>query len=48
MAATVLIGLAATTLLHWWWAEDIAALGFLLWLLWETREALEDARGKRM
>lgn len=44
MAATVLVGLALNALLHWWWAEDIAALVFLFWLAGETREALEEAR----
>lgn len=45
MAATVLIGLVANALFHWWWAEDVAALGFLIWLVLETREALKEARG---
>ena len=44
MAATVLGGLALNALFHWWWAEDIAALVFLFWLVQETREALEEAR----
>ncbi|HEX9069787.1 MAG TPA: cation transporter [Ktedonobacterales bacterium] len=45
MAATVLVGLALNALFHWWWAEDIAALVFLFWLVGETREAFEEARG---
>jgi divalent metal cation (Fe/Co/Zn/Cd) transporter len=45
MAGTVLVGLVLNTLVHWWWAEDIAALLFLFWLVQETREALEEARG---
>lgn len=45
MATTVLVGLALNALFHWWWAEDIAALVFLFWLVQETREALEEARG---
>jgi divalent metal cation (Fe/Co/Zn/Cd) transporter len=44
MAAAVLVGVALNTLFHWWWAEDIAALVFLFWLVGETREALEEAR----
>ncbi len=44
MAATVLVGLVLNALFHWWWAEDLAALGFLVWLVLETREALEEAR----
>lgn len=44
MAATVLVGLALNALFHWWWAEYIAALVFLFWLVGETREAIEEAR----
>lgn len=44
MAATVLVGLLLNALLHWWWAEDLAALVFLGWLVQETREALAEAR----
>jgi hypothetical protein len=43
MAATVLVGLLANALLHWWWAEDGAAF-FLFWLVQETREVLQEAR----
>ena len=45
MAGAVLVGLVLNALLHWWWAEDLAALVFLFWLVGETREALEEARG---
>jgi divalent metal cation (Fe/Co/Zn/Cd) transporter len=45
MAATVLGGLALNALFHWWWAEGLAALVFLFWLVGETREALEEAHG---
>jgi divalent metal cation (Fe/Co/Zn/Cd) transporter len=44
MAATVLVGLMLTARFQWWWAEDVAALVFLFWLVGETREALEAAR----
>jgi divalent metal cation (Fe/Co/Zn/Cd) transporter len=44
MAATVLVGLLANALLYWWWAEDVAALIFLFWLVQETREVLQEAR----
>lgn len=43
MAATVLVGLVLNALFHWWWAEDLAALLFLFWLVGETREAWEEA-----
>jgi divalent metal cation (Fe/Co/Zn/Cd) transporter len=44
MAGTVLLGLVLNTYLGWWWAEDAAALIFLVWLGRETWEALEEAR----
>lgn len=44
MAATVLVGLVLTALFGWWWAEDVAALVFLVWLGRETWEAFEEAR----
>jgi divalent metal cation (Fe/Co/Zn/Cd) transporter len=43
MAGTVLFGLLLNAFLHWWWAEHIAALVFLFWLVRETREVLEEA-----
>lgn len=45
MAVTVLVGLGLNAALHWWWAEYLAALVFLFWLIGETREAFADARG---
>lgn len=47
MAATVLLGVGLNALFHWWWAEDVAALVFLFWLVGETREAFEEAREGR-
>lgn len=44
MAATVLLGVGLNALFHRWWAEDVAALVFLFWLVGETREAFEEAR----
>lgn len=44
MAGTVLLGLALSALFHWWWAEHVAALLFLVWLAQEAREALAEAR----
>jgi divalent metal cation (Fe/Co/Zn/Cd) transporter len=44
MALAVLVGLGLNALLGWWWAENIAALVFLYWLVQETREALEAMR----
>ena len=47
MAATVLVGLVLNAVFQWWWAEDLAALVFLFWLVGETREAFEAARDWR-
>ncbi len=44
MAGTVLVGLGLNSLFGWWWAENVAALLFLVWLVRETIEAFEDAR----
>ena len=46
MAATVLAGLGLNALLGWWWAEGAAGLVFLVWLIRETKEALEEASGR--
>jgi divalent metal cation (Fe/Co/Zn/Cd) transporter len=45
MAAALLVGLLLTAVLGWWWADAVAALVFLYWLVPETREALEGAKG---
>ncbi len=45
MASTVLAGLVLNAALGWWWAEYIAAVVLLFWLVRETREAFEAARG---
>jgi divalent metal cation (Fe/Co/Zn/Cd) transporter len=44
MAATLLVGLALNVLFGWWWADSLAALALLYWLIPETRETLESAR----
>ena len=47
LAATLLVGLALNAAFHWWWADSVAALGLLYWLVSEAREALEGARAGR-
>jgi len=47
MAATLLVGLVLTAAFGWWWADSVAALGFLYWLQHEAREALNGARAGR-
>jgi divalent metal cation (Fe/Co/Zn/Cd) transporter len=44
MAGTVLVGLVFNSLFGLWWVEYIAALVFLVWLVRETREVIEEAR----
>jgi divalent metal cation (Fe/Co/Zn/Cd) transporter len=48
MAATVLVGLALNRFFGLWWAEYIAALVFLAWLVLETREAFEALRAENI
>jgi divalent metal cation (Fe/Co/Zn/Cd) transporter len=40
LSATVLIGLAGNALAGWWWADPVAALAMVPWLLKEGREGL--------
>jgi len=47
MAATLLVGLVLTAAFGWWWADSVAALGFLYWLQHEAREALDGAQAGR-
>lgn len=46
MAATLLVGLAATRFLGWWWADPVAALVLLYWMVREGRENFEAAAGR--
>jgi divalent metal cation (Fe/Co/Zn/Cd) transporter len=44
MSATLLVGLALSSLFGWWWADTVAALAMIWWIRGEAREALEAAR----
>jgi divalent metal cation (Fe/Co/Zn/Cd) transporter len=44
LAAVTLAGLLLSLVLGWWWAQYVAALALLLWLVPETREAFEEWR----
>jgi divalent metal cation (Fe/Co/Zn/Cd) transporter len=46
MSVTLLIGLGLTGLFGWWWADAVAALGLLYFIVREGREALEKASGR--
>jgi divalent metal cation (Fe/Co/Zn/Cd) transporter len=41
LSAVVLVGLGLNALFGWWWADPLAALGVVVFLLREGREALE-------
>lgn len=44
LSAVVLAGLALNATLGWWWADPVAALGVVAFLIHEGREALEAER----
>lgn len=39
LAAAVLAGLLANTLLSWWWLDPVIGLGIAAWAVWEGAEA---------
>ena len=47
MAGALLAGLALNAAFGWWWADSIAALSLLYWIIPEAREALVNARAGR-
>ncbi|HKV83404.1 MAG TPA: cation transporter, partial [Ktedonobacterales bacterium] len=47
MAGALLLGLLARAVFGWWWADSVAALALLIWLVPEAREALDGARSGR-
>ena len=42
LSACLLAGLGLNAALGWWWADPVAALAMVPWLIHEGREALED------
>jgi divalent metal cation (Fe/Co/Zn/Cd) transporter len=44
MAAATLAGVALHLIAGWWWAEYVAALALLVFIVVETKEAIEAAR----
>jgi divalent metal cation (Fe/Co/Zn/Cd) transporter len=46
MAGLTLVGLGLSIVLGLWWVQYLCALALLVWLVPETREAFEAARGK--
>ena len=45
MAAATLAGAGLNLIAGWWWAEYVAALALLVFIVMETKEAIEAARG---
>lgn len=45
LAAAVLTGLLANTLLHWWWLDPVIGLGIAGWAIWEGAEAWRGETG---
>ena len=46
LAASVLVGMGLNAALGWWWADPVAALTMVPFLVREGREALAEARGE--
>jgi len=44
MSLTLLAGLALNRFFGWWWADPLAALALVYFLIQEGREALHEAR----
>src|SRR5438552_771879 len=44
MSLTLLAGLLLNRLFGWWWADPLAALGLVYFLVQEGREALHEAQ----
>jgi len=44
MAAATLVGVGLNLAVGWWWAEYVAALGLLFFIVREAKEAVESAR----
>lgn len=44
LSATVLVGVGLNAAVGWWWADPVAALAMVPFLVREGREALEDER----
>jgi divalent metal cation (Fe/Co/Zn/Cd) transporter len=44
LAAATVAGILPSMLFGWWWAQYVAAVALLIWLIPEAREALEAAK----
>jgi divalent metal cation (Fe/Co/Zn/Cd) transporter len=46
LSLTLLLGLGANALFGWWWADPVAALGMVYFLVKEGWEAIREGRGE--
>jgi len=46
LSLTLLLGLGANAFFGWWWADPVAALGMVYFLINEGWEAIEESRSK--
>jgi cation diffusion facilitator family transporter len=46
LSLTLLVGLGANALFGWWWADPVAALGMVYFLVREGWEAIREGRGE--
>jgi divalent metal cation (Fe/Co/Zn/Cd) transporter len=47
LSAATVLGVGLHTALGWWWADPVAALAMVPFIVREGREALEEAKGKK-
>ena len=46
MAATLMVGLVLRSAFGWWWADPVAALALVVFIVREGREAVSESRGE--
>ena len=44
LSASLLIGLGLNARLGWWWADPVAGLAMVPFILWQGRSAIREAR----
>ena len=45
LSATLLLGLALNAAIGWWWADPVAALAMVPFIVWQGRRAIREASG---
>jgi cation diffusion facilitator family transporter len=46
LSATLLVGLVLNAWLGWWWVDSVAGLAMVPFMVWQGREAIEEARSE--